>query len=101
MRTSPAIWAGRLAAIHTVVRELQATSGDYAVDVARLKTLTTPTLLLLGGNSPPHLHTGAKTLQAILPHVNVAILPGQQHQAMNTAPQLFTDEVIRFLIATV
>ncbi len=97
MRASPTAWAGRLAAIHTVVRELQVTSSDYAVNVARLKTLTTPTLLLLGSDSPPHLHAGAKTLQAILPNVSVAILPGQQHVAMNTAPELFTAEVIRFL----
>ncbi len=100
MRASPVAWAGRLAAIHTVLRELQATSGDYAVDVSHLKTLITPTLLLLGGDSASHLHAGAKTLQAILPDVSVAILPGQQHIAMNTASELFTDEVIRFLTAT-
>ncbi len=100
MRASPVAWAGRLAAIHTVLRELQVTSGDYTVDVSRLKILTTPTLLLLGGESAPHLHAGATTLQAILPRVSVAILPGQQHLAMNTAPELFTGEVVRFLTAT-
>jgi pimeloyl-ACP methyl ester carboxylesterase len=97
MRASPVAWAGRLAAIHTVLRELQVTSGDCAVDVSRLKTLPTPTLLLLGGDSAPHLHAGAATLQAILPNVSVAIMPGQQHLAMNTAPDLFTSEVVRFL----
>ncbi len=99
MRASPVAWAGRLAAIHTVLRELQVTSGDYTVDVSRLKTLTTPTLLLLGSDSAPHLHAGATTLQALLPNVSVAILPGQQHLAMNTAPELFTSEVVRFLTA--
>ncbi len=99
MRASPAAWAGRLAAIHTVLRELQVTSGDYAVDVSRLKTLTTPTLLLLGSDSAPQLHEGAATLQATLPNVKVTVLPGQQHYAMNTAPELFAAEVLRFLAA--
>ena len=99
MRASPVAWASRLAAIHTVLRELQVTSGDYAVDVSHLKTLTTPTLLLLGGDSAPHLRAEVTTLRAILPHVSVVILPGQQHLAMNTAPELFTSEVVRFLTA--
>ena len=98
MRASPS-WAGRLAAIRTVPRELQVTSGGYVVDVQRLKTLTRPTLLLQGSDSSPDLHEGIKALQAILPGVRVASLPGQRHLAMNTAPKLFANEVIRFLTA--
>ena len=98
MRASPS-WTGRLAAIHTVPRELQATSGGYVVDEQRLKTLTAPTLLVQGSDSAPDLHEGIKALQAILPDVRVAILPGQRHLAMNTAPELFANEVIRFLMA--
>ena len=99
MRASPAAWAGRLAAIHTVLRELQVTSGDYHVDLSSLKTLTTPTLLLLGSDSSPLLHEGSITLRSALPNVSVAVMTGQQHMAMNTASELFTDEVVRFLSA--
>jgi pimeloyl-ACP methyl ester carboxylesterase len=84
-----------------VLRELQVTSGDYYVDLAPLKTLTTPTLLLQGSDSAPHLHEGVAVLQSALPHARVAILPGQQHLAMNTAPELFSNEVVRFLTAKV
>ncbi len=97
MRASPATWAGRVAAIHTVLRELQVTSGGYGFDLSSVKTLTIPTLLLLGGDSPPQLHEGTTTLQATLPNASVAVLPGQQHVAMNTAPELFTREVVHFL----
>ncbi len=101
MRALPVAWAGRLAAIHTVLRELQTTTGGYHVDRSSLKTLTTPTLLVLGSGSAPHLHEGITTLRAILPKASIAILPGQQHLAMNTAPELFTGEVVRFLTAAV
>ncbi len=97
MRASSAAWAGRVAAIHTVLRELQVTSGGYGFDLSSVKTLTIPTLLLLGSDSPPHLHEGTTTLQATLRNASVAVLPGQQHLAMNTAPALFTREVARFL----
>jgi pimeloyl-ACP methyl ester carboxylesterase len=63
--------------------------------------LTTPTLLLQGSDSAPHLHEGITTLQAALPHARVATMPGQQHLAMNTAPELFTNEVVRFLTAEI
>ncbi len=99
MRALPVAWAGRLAAIHTVLRELQVTAGAYHVDLASVRTLTTPTLLLQGSDSALHLHEGTTTLRATLPNASVAILSGQQHLAMNNAPELFAAEVIRFLTA--
>jgi pimeloyl-ACP methyl ester carboxylesterase len=33
----------------------------------------------------------------MLPTSRVVVLPGQQHSAMQTAPDLFAGEVIRFL----
>jgi pimeloyl-ACP methyl ester carboxylesterase len=94
---SAADWESRRAAIHTVLRELQVTESRYRIDPQRLKTLTAPTLLLLGSDSPPSLHEGVETLRAILPNRRVAVMADQQHLAMNTAPELFAREVIRFL----
>jgi pimeloyl-ACP methyl ester carboxylesterase len=34
---------------------------------------------------------------AALPDARVVVLPGQQHAAMYTAPEIFVREVVRFL----
>jgi pimeloyl-ACP methyl ester carboxylesterase len=57
------------------------------------------TLLLLGGDSPPLFRQATDVLAAALPNCQVAILPGQQHIAMDTAPDLFMKEVLQFLQA--
>jgi pimeloyl-ACP methyl ester carboxylesterase len=38
-----------------------------------------------------------ETLHAHLPNSQVTVLPGQQHSAMLTAPELFAKEVVKFL----
>ena len=53
MRRDPS-WAGRLMAAHTIPRELRI-ADDYEPDFARFATLSVPTLLLVGGESPPFL----------------------------------------------
>ena len=97
LRASPRLLESRKAAIHTVVRELRVNEGAYLAPVERLRTLTTPVLLLVGGDSPTNLHEGAETLRTVLPNYHLVTMPGQQHTAMNTAPELFAGEVIRFL----
>jgi pimeloyl-ACP methyl ester carboxylesterase len=94
-RSSPA-WPGRVAAAHTLLREVRAHQ-DYRFDSARLRALGTPTLLLLGGDSPPVFRASSDILAAALPIHRTVVLPGQQHTAMDTAPDLFTREVIAFL----
>jgi pimeloyl-ACP methyl ester carboxylesterase len=89
LRASPEAWEGRKAAIHTVLRELQVTEGLYYFDTEYLKNLTVPTLLLTGSESPAPLREGVDTLSSLLPHCHVNILEGQQHIAMNSAPELF------------
>jgi pimeloyl-ACP methyl ester carboxylesterase len=36
-------------------------------------------------------------VHAALPKSRLVVLPGQQHTAMNTAPELFVREVLQFL----
>jgi pimeloyl-ACP methyl ester carboxylesterase len=59
-----------------------------------------PTLLLVGGDSPPQYRATAEALSAVLPISRIVTLPNQGHVAINTAPELFADEVISFLTAT-
>jgi pimeloyl-ACP methyl ester carboxylesterase len=56
-----------------------------------------PTLLLLGGDSPPLFQQAVQALEATLSNYETVILPGQQHIAMDTAPELFVREVLTFL----
>ena len=58
-----------------------------------------PTLLLLGGASPPVFAAATEALAEALPDARVVVLPGQGHAAMDTATDLFTTEVVRFLTA--
>ncbi len=96
LRASTAAWEGRKAAIHTVVRELQVTEGSYCFDPQHIKQLTISTLLLVGSDSPAPLREGVDIRRGLLPNCRVSVLQGQQHIAMNTAPEMFAKEVIGF-----
>jgi pimeloyl-ACP methyl ester carboxylesterase len=89
-------WPARVGAAHTIPRELR-NSGAYAFQPERFKGLGTPTLLLLGGDSPPIFSGPIEKVRATLPDARVVVLPGQQHAAINTAPDLFLREVLAFL----
>jgi pimeloyl-ACP methyl ester carboxylesterase len=96
LRAVPA-WQGRVAAAHTIPREMDASNGGYQFDRARFARLTTATLLLLGGDSPSFLKAATHSLHEILPNNRLVVMPGQQHTAMNTAPNLFVGAVFDFL----
>jgi pimeloyl-ACP methyl ester carboxylesterase len=89
-------WPARVAAAHTIPRELRADEG-YRFDAARFKDVRAPTLLLLGGDSPAFFKAAIELVHEALPSSRIAVLPGQQHTAMNTAPELFLREVLAFL----
>ena len=89
-------WKARVAAAHTIPREERATR-DYSFDAQRFSRLNTPTLLLVGGDSPPFLKAGSEALQPVLPNCKTIAMLGQQHAAMDTGTELFTAEVLRFL----
>jgi pimeloyl-ACP methyl ester carboxylesterase len=95
LRKTPA-WAARMAAAHTIPRELRAVE-EYRFDSERFGGVTVPTLYLLGGASPPHMHRATHAAAAALPNAQTVILPGQGHVAMDSAPELFLEEVFQFL----
>jgi len=48
--------------------------------------------------SPPFIKKATGLIHEALPNSRIVVMPGQQHAAMNTAPELFTAEVVRFLL---
>jgi pimeloyl-ACP methyl ester carboxylesterase len=89
-------WPSRVAAAKTIPRELRADEA-YRFDAARFASMKTPTLLLLGGDSPAFFKSAIDAVHAAVTMSHVVVLPGQQHTAINTAPALFLKEVTSFL----
>lgn len=96
VRAQREAWAARLRNAATLPREL-GEERRYAFAPERFREMRTPTLLLVGGDSPPRELTNAKGVAGALPDARVAVLPGQQHAAMYAAPELFVRHVVRFL----
>jgi pimeloyl-ACP methyl ester carboxylesterase len=90
-------WPSRVKNAPILPRELQHQAA-YTFDGARFANMTTPTLLLTGGDSPAFTRDVDEMLLAALPDVRVVVLPGQQHIAMDTNPALFAREVRGFLL---
>lgn len=89
-------WQGRVAAAHTLLREERA-SAAYQFDPDRFTALAVPTLMLLGSDSPPFLQSSTEAVAAALPDARVEVLAGQQHVAIDTAPDLVSTLVLDFL----
>lgn len=91
MRAMPS-WQGRVAAAHTIPRELRAAE-HYAFEASRFGDVRIPIGMLVGGETPEFLKDATARLHAALPTSKVVVLAGQQHAAMNTAPELFVREL--------
>jgi pimeloyl-ACP methyl ester carboxylesterase len=94
MRSQP-VWQARVAAAHTIPRELRAVKA-YGFDPERFGDLGVPTLVLSGGESPAALVKAAEAVDEALPDSRAFVMPGQGHAAMDTGTDLFTTEVLRF-----
>lgn len=93
-RSQPA-WSARLAAAHTLPREL---GGKYRFDPAPFRDMTTPTLVLLGSESTPIDAAGAFEVHRALPNSRLALLQGAEHVAIYRVPELVVEEVTSFLL---
>lgn len=62
----------------------------------RAARLSTPVLLLQGDDSLPVFAAVIARLQSVLPNARTTVLPGQQHMAMETAPDLVVAAVLDF-----
>lgn len=95
MRTLPA-WQGRVAAAPSIVRELRGQL-RYQLRPEAFRDVKVPTLLLLGGASPPFFKAALDKVQTALPRAELVVLQGQTHVAIDTASDLFTSAVLSFL----
>ncbi|HEY9283309.1 MAG TPA: alpha/beta hydrolase [Pyrinomonadaceae bacterium] len=86
-----------------IVADAEATLGDlralvrYDFDAGRFRELRMPVLLQVGTESPRELYV-TDALAAALPDVRVEELPGQAHEGMTTAPEMYAAAVSRFLL---
>jgi pimeloyl-ACP methyl ester carboxylesterase len=92
------MWQGRILLAPTLPREL-AIDLKYRFIADRFRDLQVPTLLLLGGDSPAFVKQTTERINSAFPNSKIVVLPGQQHIAMDTNPDLFVGEVLRFLLA--
>lgn len=91
------MWKVRVALTPTIPRELTI-DRSYSFNSEKFINLQLPTLLLLGGDSPPLFQRAIEKVDAALPNSKVVIMPDQQHIAMDINPELFTAEVLQFLL---
>jgi pimeloyl-ACP methyl ester carboxylesterase len=95
MRKEP-VWEARLAAAHTVPREFA--DDDYILEPSRFKNMKAPTMMLQGGDSPETIKAMTGAINAALPNRRIVVMPGQQHAAISTAPEMFARLVTEFLM---
>jgi pimeloyl-ACP methyl ester carboxylesterase len=88
-------WPQRLTIVPTIPREVRA-ARSLSFSHAHLEKISTRILLQLGSDSPPRFGMAIDALAKSLPNTTIEILPGQKHQAMDTAPALFVKSVRTF-----
>jgi pimeloyl-ACP methyl ester carboxylesterase len=94
-RQSPG-WPGMEAMARTIPYDARIMDGFMTGDpapLARWASLTTPTLVLDGGASPPWIRHGANALAEVLPNASAGTLDGQGH---GPAPDVLAPVLLRF-----
>jgi pimeloyl-ACP methyl ester carboxylesterase len=92
------MWSTRVELVPTVAREM-AVDHTYQFHAEKFAHLQVPTLLLVGSDSPQIFYKAIELADAALPNSKVVVLPDQQLIAMDTAPEMFVDKVVDFLLA--
>ncbi|XVV07893.1 alpha/beta fold hydrolase [Actinosynnema sp. CA-248983] len=95
LRAAPS-WAGRVAAAHTVTREIRAET-TARLDPAVAARIGVPVLLLTGDASSDPAGPYAEIVAAALPYARVEVIEGQEHIADILEPQRFAARLLRFL----
>ena len=95
MRAQPS-WHARVAAAPTLPRELRNDPADL-FDASRAATVTVPTLLLEGSESPESLLADVRLVAETVPNARIEVLEGQAHSADFLAPQLVAEKLLAFL----
>ena len=86
-----------------IVADAKASLGDlralarYRFGADRCRALDLPVLLQIGSESPRDLYV-TDALAAVLPDARIETLPGQAHEGMTTAPEMYAEAVTTFLL---
>ena len=91
-------WPPIMADARASLQDLRALSA-YDFDAERFRGLRMPVMLQIGAESPRNLYV-TDALAAALPDARIEALPGQAHEGMTTAPEMYAESVCRFLLAT-
>jgi pimeloyl-ACP methyl ester carboxylesterase len=94
-RANP-VWPARVAAAHTILREVEAEAGR-AASLDALGVASAPVLLLLGSTSRSPFRIGTDALAARLAHAQVHVIEGAAHAAHHTHAREFVAAVEAFL----
>ena len=98
MKARPS-WPARVAGIDVQIREIRALS-KYRFDTVKIRRLKIPTLLLTGSKTAsPQLKRALTTLMSTLSNRTLYVFEGEEHNAMDTIPQQFSEVVMNFLQA--
>lgn len=95
LRSAPS-WPGRVAAAHTVTRELRAET-QARLEAKQAAKIRVPVLLLTGEESTDPAKSEISAVAAALPDVRLSVLAGQQHIADILDPEPFAKLLLGFL----
>jgi len=90
------VWPARVAAAHTILREIEAETTSGA-SIETLAAVAAPVLLLLGSISRSPFRIGTDALAARLAHAEVQVIDGAAHAAHHTHAEAFVRLVEAFL----
>jgi pimeloyl-ACP methyl ester carboxylesterase len=89
------LWPPIVADARASFQDLRALK-KYDFNPERYHQLTVPVLLQIGTESPRDLYA-TDALMAVLPDARIGELPGQAHEGMTTAPEMYAEVVMKFL----
>ena len=93
---STGLWAPIVADAPASLGDLRAMS-RYVFKPERFNGLELPVLLQIGSESPRDLYV-TDAVAAVLPNARIEELPGQAHEGMTTAPEMYARSVTKFLL---
>lgn len=88
------IWQARLAAVHTILRELDQVQ-EFQAD-ERLSKIDIPVRLFLGTESPEYLKSATEAVASRIGGADIVPFHGQAHLAMDGDPDQFVAAVFAF-----
>ncbi|MFL5685571.1 MAG: alpha/beta fold hydrolase [Chloroflexota bacterium] len=91
------IWPLRVAAAHTIPRELMAEGRSGAAGLESLARVRQPVLQVLGGDSRPEFAAATAALDERLANGIVAVIPGARHAAHHSHPDALIEAIETFL----